>query len=67
LAVGHGEYIMPQNIHYRTPQVLLNSYAAVISHFHTANDKEDLKGEKCQHFLYECGHILLWHNVVLQY
>lgn len=21
LAVGHGEYIMPQNIHYRTPQV----------------------------------------------
>lgn len=65
LAVGHGEYIMPQNIHYRTPQVLLSSYAAVMSHFHTVYDTEDLKGEKCQQFIYECGHILLWHTVIL--
>lgn len=65
LAVGHGEYIMPQNIHYRTPQVLLSSYAAVMSHFHTVYDTEDLKDEKCQQFIYECGLILLWHTVVL--
>jgi len=26
LAVGHGEYIMPQNVQYRTPQVRLSTY-----------------------------------------